>query len=99
MWNYILRGPDPMGVAVLLEDSAAIIGVLIATAATSLCWYTGSVVPDAIGSIMIGTLLGATAVFLIQKNTKALLGQSMPTHKRDLLINILMADPVGSYQN
>jgi zinc transporter 9 len=57
------------GVAVLLEDSAAIIGLVIATACTGLSYVTGNVIYDGVGSILIGGLLGATAVFLIRKNT------------------------------
>lgn len=29
-WDYVIRGPDPMGVAVFLEDLAAVIGVGVA---------------------------------------------------------------------
>lgn len=37
-------------------------------------WHFGTSLFDAVGSIAIGTLLGITAVFLIQKNRQLLIG-------------------------
>ena len=54
-WFYlVLRGRDPSAVAVLLEDSAAVTGVLLAATALGLSQITGNSVYDAIGSIAIG---------------------------------------------
>ena len=39
---------------------------------------TGSAVYDALGSIAIGLLLGFAAVFLINRNRRYLLGESLP---------------------
>ncbi len=50
----VLRGRDPSAVAVLVEDSAAIAGVILAASALTLTHFTGSVIYDAIGSITIG---------------------------------------------
>lgn len=50
----VFRGRDPSAVAVLLEDSAAVIGVMVASAALSLTHWTGNTLYDAIGSITIG---------------------------------------------
>jgi len=91
-FGYVANGPDTMGVAVLLEDGAAILGVVIATLCTACTYFTGNLTYDAIGSIVIGGLLGATAVFLIRKNTLSLLGQTMPSHKRDQILRLLQED-------
>ena len=50
----VLRGRDPTAVTVLLEDSAAIAGVLLAAATLGLAHHTGNTVYDAIGSLGIG---------------------------------------------
>ena len=50
----MLRGKDPSAVAVLMEDSAAVTGVLIASASILMTHFTGNHVYDAIGSITIG---------------------------------------------
>lgn len=48
----------------------------LAGAATCLAWYTGNAMWDGIGSIAIGSLLGITAVILIQKNRQLLIGEA-----------------------
>jgi len=50
----VLRGRDPSAVAVLLEDSAAVTGILMAGAALWLSHITGNSIYDACGSIAIG---------------------------------------------
>lgn len=53
---YLLveRGRDPNAVAVLLEDSAALVGVLLASGCLGLASHTGNYMFDALGSITIG---------------------------------------------
>ena len=48
--QYIKDGPDPIGVAVMMEDGAAVIGVGIAAASLGLTWWTGNIMFDAIGT-------------------------------------------------
>ena len=50
----VIRGRDPSAVMVMLEDGAAVAGVMLATGCLGLTSYTGSPVFDAMGSIMIG---------------------------------------------
>ena len=50
----VVRGRDPNAVAVLLEDSAAVTGLLLASGCLGLASYTGNMIYDAIGSISIG---------------------------------------------
>ena len=52
--SLVLRGRDPAAVTVLLEDSAAVTGVLMAASMLGLAQYTGNTVYDALGSIGIG---------------------------------------------
>ena len=53
----MIRGKDPSAVAVLMEDSAAVAGVFLATTSILLTHFTGSVVYDAVGSITIGGMV------------------------------------------
>lgn len=50
----VIRGRDPSAVTVLLEDGAAVTGVMLATGCLGLTSYTGSPVFDAMGSVIIG---------------------------------------------
>ena len=72
--EYVFRGYDPCVNVVLLEDTAAVLGVVIAAASMSLSVQYGSHIPDAIGSIVIGGLLGAVATFMITTNSNLLVG-------------------------
>ena len=66
---------DPTLRAVFAEDSAALIGLLIAAAGLAGHQITESAVPDAIGSILVGVLLGIVAIALINRNRRFLVGQ------------------------
>ncbi len=48
--------------------------MVFAAIATYVTWVTGNSIFDAIGSISVGVLLGATAIFLIQRNRQLLIG-------------------------
>ena len=66
---------DPSIFVVLAEDSAACLGLLIAALGVGLAWWTGDPVWDASASIVIGVLLGVTAVFLAIEVKGLLIGE------------------------
>ncbi|TYC16546.1 cation diffusion facilitator family transporter [Actinomadura syzygii] len=71
---YIRRTDEPASISVLLEDSAALIGVLLAFGGLGLHQLTGSAVWDAVGSLLIGVLLTAVALVLGRINLNLLIG-------------------------
>ena len=91
--QHLRTTDDPFGIAVLLEDSAAVIGVLLAFAAVGLSALTGNPHWDAYGSIAVGALLGLVAVFLITKNRALLIGPALPASEQAKLAQILHSDP------
>ena len=90
--QYVKEGPDPMAVAVLLEDAAAVFGVVMASTCIGLFVLTGNPIWDAIGSILIAILLGFVAIFLVVKNRKALLGQAVNTKVKRDVMNVLESE-------
>ncbi|XP_073997150.1 solute carrier family 30 member 9 isoform X3 [Rhodnius prolixus] len=76
--EYVFRGQDPSVNVVLLEDMAAVLGVVVAASCMALTAAYDSHVPDAVGSIIIGGLLGVVASFIIYTNVAALVGRSIP---------------------
>lgn len=59
----------------MLEDLAAVLGICVAGTAMSLSLYLQSPIPDAIGSLIIGAILGGVASFIIYSNSAALVGR------------------------
>ena len=64
------------------EDAAALVGLVIATAGLACTRSPGSAVPDAIGSILVGVLLGVVAIVLINRNRRFLVGQEVDPRVR-----------------
>ncbi|CAG2068560.1 unnamed protein product, partial [Timema podura] len=71
----MLRGHDPSVNVVLMEDFAAVIGVGVAATCMGLTSYLGSPIPDAMGSLLVGGVLGGVASFIIYTNVAALVGR------------------------
>jgi len=90
--DHVIRTSDPTLRAVVFEDSAAIIGIVIAALALGIHQITGSSVPDAIGSILIGLLLGVIAIVLIQRNRMFLVGEVADSRVRIAVLEALLDD-------
>ena len=74
-FRIVGQGYKPNVNVVLLEDLAAVLGVSVAATAMSCSMYFNSPIPDAIGSLVIGAILGGVASFIIYSNTAALVGR------------------------
>ena len=67
---------DPSTFVVLFEDSAAMLGLLVALVGISLTEYTGILAFDAVASILIGLILFGTAAWLAYETKSLLIGES-----------------------
>ncbi len=72
----INRGKDPTLFAVLFEDSAALLGLLIALVGLALGQYTGNWLFDGIASVTIGLVLAGAAIWLGIETKGLLIGES-----------------------
>ncbi|XP_037785527.1 zinc transporter 9-like isoform X4 [Penaeus monodon] len=90
--EYVLRSQDPSVNVVLLEDMAAVIGVSVAMACMGLTSITGSHIPDAIGSCLIGGILAGVSGFIIYTNSAALVGKSIPQYRLEKINDELERD-------
>ena len=96
-WGYIeaiRRTKDPSVFVVLFEDSAAMLGLLVAFVGIALTQYTGILYFDGAASIMIGLILLGTAVWLAYETKGLLIGESANRHVVKGIRAILQASPV-----
>jgi cation diffusion facilitator family transporter len=91
--EHVLATSDPTLRAVFAEDSAALTGLVIAAAGLAAHQLTGSPVPDAAGSILVGVLLAVVAVILINLNRRFLVGQEADPRVRSAGIRALLDMP------
>ncbi len=78
-WGYIeaiQRAKDPSIFVVLFEDSAAMLGLLVAFAGVALSQLTGILIFDSIASIVIGIILVGTSIWLAYETKGLLIGES-----------------------
>jgi len=90
---FLRNEADPSAAAVLMEDFAACLGVLLALLAIGLTAWTGALYWDSIGSIAIGLLLGVLATALIVRNHQLLVGPAVPVDVRRTIHRILREHP------
>jgi cation diffusion facilitator family transporter len=90
---YVRETPDPTVVTVYFEDTIDVLGAALALVAIVLHRVTGSSIPDALGSIVIGGLLCFMASRLATRNRQLLTNQSVPDRYVQRLRARLEAEP------
>ncbi|HEU5001098.1 MAG TPA: cation diffusion facilitator family transporter [Lapillicoccus sp.] len=84
--TFLRYSDDPTATTVVFEDSAAVIGLVLAAGGIALHQLTGSSVPDAVASLLIAVLLAVVAVRLGRTNMRLLTGvQADPRLVRAIL--------------
>jgi len=76
MWRSMRETKDSALLVVLLEDSAAMLGLLFALGGLVIAQTTGNEVWDGIASVAIGILLGVVAVVLAIETKQLLVGEA-----------------------
>jgi cation diffusion facilitator family transporter len=76
---------DPAVTTVFLEDSAALVGLLIAATGIAQHQATGSHIWDGLASLAIGLLLVGAGVFLGRQNQRLLIGEAADPRLREAL--------------
>lgn len=90
-WQFIRNSRSPELPVVLLEDTGALIGLVLALGGVGLTMVTGDPVWDGIGTLAIGALLGIIAVILIVEMHSLLIGEGA-TAAEDRAIRDSIAD-------
>jgi cation diffusion facilitator family transporter len=92
VWFHLLRSSDPTVRAIVVEDSAALIGLVIAAVGLLLSHHFRSGRPDAFASLLIGLLMAATAFGLGRPLADFLVGKSLPPALLEEIRRIIDAD-------
>jgi cation diffusion facilitator family transporter len=92
-WEFIRRAKAPELPVVLLEDTAALAGLIVALAGVSLAVITGDEAWDGAGSLVIGVLLGIVAIVLAGEMKSLLIGESASLAAQQAIVAALEDGP------
>lgn len=76
-YRFLLKTDDTTLLGIFLEDSAAMIGIVLALVGTIMSKIMQSNIPDVVTAIGIASMMGFIAINLIINNSKFLIGQSL----------------------
>ena len=87
--GFVRASRDPTTKTVLFEDSAAVVGVLLAFAGVGLHQLTGDQVYDGLASVAIAVLLASIAVTLGRDTRRLLIGEAATPEERKAIVEVL----------
>lgn len=98
-FKEIIASKDTSTAAIVIEDSAALIGLSIALLSVFAAHMTGNVYFDGIGSILIGILLVSVALFFAIECKDLLIGEGLVKADLEKITAILDEEPeIGVYK-
>ena len=92
-WRAIRESRDPAQFIVLMEDSAAVLGILIALGATWAATTLGEPHFDGAASVLIGLLLAAVSVGLARQSKDLLIGERADASLRATAFSLAQSTP------
>ena len=92
-FEHLRITPDPTVKTVAFEDTAALVGIVLAAAGITLHHFTDQGFWDGLASILIGALLVVVAYALGQQNKRALIGEALPQDAQDSIRRIIHESP------
>ncbi|MDX2313418.1 MAG: cation diffusion facilitator family transporter [Gammaproteobacteria bacterium] len=95
----VRQGKDPSFFVVLFEDSAAMLGLLVAFVGVWLGDVTGNSVFDGIASMIIGLILGGAAVWLAYETKGLLIGERANREVVDGIRRLINTQPSVRHVN
>ena len=98
-WTEIRTSKDPTSFAVVFEDTAALIGLVIALIGVFLSQTFNNPLFDSAASLLIGVLLSIVSVLLAYESKDLLIGESAFPEVRESIRKIVEADDAVSLMN
>jgi cation diffusion facilitator family transporter len=84
---------DPSLITIMVEDSAALLGIAIAGVGIFLSNQTGNTIYDSISSLSIGAILMAFAFFLARENKGLLIGEGISRKEYKRIVRLVKEIP------
>jgi cation diffusion facilitator family transporter len=91
--GYVRESRDPTTKTVLFEDSAAVVGVVLALLGVGLHEATGNQAYDGLASVAIAVLLAVIAVALGRDTRALLIGEAATPEERQAIMEMLDSHP------
>ena len=92
-WRFIRRTKHPELPIVILEDTGALIGLVIALVGVVMASTTHQPRWDAAGSLSIGVLLGVIAILMMTEMKSHLIGEGAADRDQQLIADTICASP------
>jgi cation diffusion facilitator family transporter len=92
--EFVRRSRDPTTKTVLFEDTAAVVGVLLALGGIAASQITGNPAWDGVASLAIAVLLAGVALGLGHQTYELLIGQAAEPEERKAIEGILRGHPI-----
>lgn len=89
----VQESKDPSVFTVLFEDTAALLGLIVAFAGISAAQFFDMPELDGVGSIGISFILGATAIFLARESKGLLIGEAASPEVEKQILELADRDP------
>lgn len=91
--TYIRESKSPTNVTVLLEDTAAVLGMAVALVGNVASRLTGNYVIDAWASVVIGAIMATIALVLLRETRGLLIGEGLTIDEVNEIVSIVESDP------
>lgn len=89
LYKFLMESNNTTLVGIFLEDSAALLGLVLALVGMCSSRLIGSNIPDAVAALMIGLMMGFIAILLLINNSKLLIGKSLDKETEDEIKDLI----------
>jgi cation diffusion facilitator family transporter len=93
LWSAVRNVKDPALLTVLFEDTAALVGIILAAGGITAAALTGNYIFDGLASVLIGVVLAAVAFVLAVESRDMLLGESATERDKERMMEAIKGVP------
>lgn len=93
IWRSLREAKDPALLTVIFEDSAAMVGIVLALLGNFLTQITGNALYDSAASVLIGLMLSGIAFILARESKDLLIGESACESDRGKILEAVNSMP------